>query len=439
VEYIAWAHVITFRRIAETNGCNRHSALSLIFSRAGRVNAITTAEGAFLPTPFSRTTRSLSVDSSRFVLIALGVVGVALLVWLAWFGFSTIAIYEVSRSARLEVGSAPREVVPIQSGRLSRSRLVIGQRVRMGDVLVELDATAQRLRLAEAQARLRSLPYKSSSLRRESAVLRGALINGQGASQAELQAAQARLGEARATSEFASESARRQKADSLSGGSAPVEALRASVEARKAAAARDALKADINRLALAARTRSGESEAQIESLSRAALAVESEIAATRDQIAQLNLEIENRLVRAPVDGVVGEVLPLRPGAFVTPGQKLATILPGGDLLIVAEFDPATALGRIRPGQRATLRLDGFPWAQFGSVEAKVLRVAGEVRGRSLRVEFAAAKNATHGMTLRHGLTGIVEVNIEAISPAALLLRTVGQSVAPPSKAMAPSQ
>ena len=389
-----------------------------------------------MPTSFSRTTRSLSVDSSRVALIALGIAGLALLIWLIWFAFGRVTVYEVSKAARLEVGTAPRDVTSVQSGRLAKSRLVIGQQVRAGDVLVELDTTAQRLRLAEAEAQLRNLPAKSISLRRESAALRGAQFDGQRSSQAEVVAAQARLNEAAAAAQFAQESARRQRADSLSGGSAPVEALRAATDARKAASARDALSADIARLGLSARTRSGESEAQIESLSRAALAVDSEMAATRDLIAQLRLEIENRAVRAPVDGVVADMLPLRPGAFVSLGQKLATIVPGGDLMIVAEFDPATALGRIKPGQLARLRLDGFSWAQYGSVDAKVLRVASEMRGQSLRVEFAAARNAARGMALRHGLTGTVEVNIETVSPAVLLLRTVGQGVAPQAKARA---
>jgi membrane fusion protein (multidrug efflux system) len=101
-------------------------------------------------------------------------------------------------------------------------------------------------------------------------------------------------------------------------------------------------------------------------------------------------------------------------------------------LIVAEFNPATAIGRIRPNQRAQLRLDGFPWAQFGSVDAKVLRVAGEIRDRSVRVELSATRDATRGLTLRHGMTGMVEVSIEDISPALLLLRTIGQSFAPPA-------
>lgn len=395
------------------------------------MNQLEQIKGILLSISFARTTRSLSVDSSRYVLIGLGVAAVALMVWLIWFAFGNVTVYEVSRQARLEVGSAPRDVTPVQAGRLVETQLVIGKRVRAGDVLVALDATPQQLRLAEAEARLRSLPLRSASLRREADSLRGAMIDGQRSAIAEIQSARARLNEASAAAEFARESARRQRADSLSGGSPQVEALKASSEARKADAARAALSSDVTKLGLEARTRSAENAAQIENLSRTALAVDAEIAATRDLIAQLRLEIENRLVRAPIDGVIGEMLALRPGAVVAPGQKLATIIPSGELLIVAEFNPATAIGRIRPNQRAQLRLDGFPWAQFGSVDARVLRVAGEIRDRSVRVELSATRDATRGLTLRHGMTGMVEVSIEDIAPATLLLRTIGQSFAPP--------
>ena len=96
---------------------------------------------------------------------------------------------------------------------------------------------------------------------------------------------------------------------------------------------------------------------------------------------------------------------LSAGAYVAPGQKLATIIPQGDLLIVADFDPTTALGRIRPGQTARFRLEGFPWVQFGTIEATAVRVAGEIRDQSLRAEFRIRRDATRGLVLRHGLPG----------------------------------
>jgi multidrug resistance efflux pump len=77
-------------------------------------------------------------------------------------------------------------------------------------------------------------------------------------------------------------------------------------------------------------------------------------------------EIERREVRAPVDGRVGETAILRPGAVIQPGEKLASIVPSGRLIIAAEFPANAAFGRIQPGQTARLRLDGFPWAEFGA-------------------------------------------------------------------------
>jgi len=99
-------------------------------------------------------------------------------------------------------------------------------------------------------------------------------------------------------------------------------------------------------------------------------------------------------------------------------------------MIVADFAPASAMGRVRPGQPGRMRLDGFPWAQFGSIEARVGRVATEIRDNQVRVEFVPSDpaigggNAVAGM-MQHGLPGSIEVTIERASPALLVLRAAG--------------
>src|SRR5205085_2168004 len=136
------------------------------------------------------------------------------------------------------------------------------------------------------------------------------------------------------------------------------------------------------------------------------------LAAGRATVARLRTQIEARQVRAPADGVIGEVQPLAPGAYVAAGQKLATIVPDGDLTIVAEFAPDGALGRLKPGQLARLRLDGYPWAQYGVVNARVARVAGEMRDGLLRADLVAAPDAAGRAPRRHGMTGSAEVAVE---------------------------
>jgi len=111
---------------------------------------------------------------------------------------------------------------------------------------------------------------------------------------------------------------------------------------------------------------------------------------------------------------------------VSEGDRLGSIVPAGHLLVVAQYPAQAAFGRIRAGQPATLRLDGFPWAEFGTLSATVAGVAQEVRGGKVRVELALAdKSSFHG-TLEHGMPGTLEVAVERVSPLGLILRTAGQ-------------
>lgn len=388
---------------------------------------------------FSKTTQSLALDSSRIVLISLALAGLALVAWLLWFGFGNVTVYEVSRQARLEVGSAPREVSSLLPGRLTRSQIVIGQRVQAGEVLIELDSTRQQLRLAEAQARLPLYPAKIASLRKEIAYLGRVLENERRSTQAAVRAAQARLQGADAASRFANDSAARLKSDAATGGSAMVDAVRAAADARKAASERDISAAELSRLGVDATVNADQTRVQMERLTRDLLATQAEAASTQELIQQLRLEVANHQIRAPVSGIVGEMRPLGAGAYVAPGQKLATIIPQGDLLIIADFDPTTALGRIRPGQTARFRLEGFPWVQFGTIEATAVRVAGEIRDQSLRAEFRIKRDATRGLVLRHGLPGRIEVRVESVSPAKLLLRSAGRIESSAQPAGAPAR
>jgi adhesin transport system membrane fusion protein len=170
----------------------------------------------------------------------------------------------------------------------------------------------------------------------------------------------------------------------------------------------------------------------VEALRRSVLVLEGEAATARASAARLRQEIDRHALRAPVGGTVADVAALRTGAYVAPGQKLATVVPPGGLVVVASFPPAAVLGRIRLGQRATLRLDGFPWAQYGSIEATVSRVAGEVRDGLVRVEFEPAVDPGRGFTLQHGLPGAIEVALEQVSPLQLVLRAAGRIDAAPA-------
>src|SRR5207245_347264 len=87
-----------------------------------------------------------------------GLLSAALLLggWGAWFLLSRVAVYEVTRNARLEVDRAAHPIATPVAGRVAMTHLVVGQEVQAGEVLVELDAEAPR-RGRHAPPRHRSL------------------------------------------------------------------------------------------------------------------------------------------------------------------------------------------------------------------------------------------------------------------------------------------
>jgi membrane fusion protein (multidrug efflux system) len=95
-------------------------------------------------------------------------------------------------------------------------------------------------------------------------------------------------------------------------------------------------------------------------------------------------------------------------------------------MIVANFPPSAVLGRIHPGQQARMRLDGFPWTAYGSLDAEVSLVASEIRDQTVRVELRPRPASNRRILLQHGLPGVVEISLEQTAPVLLLLRSIGQ-------------
>jgi membrane fusion protein (multidrug efflux system) len=185
----------------------------------------------------------------------------------------------------------------------------------------------------------------------------------------------------------------------------------------------------VRRIEQEQRTRESDRESRIRALEAEIVRLEGTMATSRAALGRLENEIARRVVRAPADGKLGETAALRVGAVLHEGDRVAALVPDGRLIVVAQFPPAAALGRIAPGQLAVLRLDGFPWLQYGPVKAQVARVASEVRDGTVRVEMAVDTSGSARVPLQHGLPGSVEVQVERVTPAALILRTAGRMMA----------
>ncbi len=383
--------------------------------------------------PFSRTSRSLANDTSRYALLAWGLAASLFAAWLGWLLFGQVTVYVLSDSARLEVTRAAHPIAALLPGKILLTSIQLGRHVEAGEVLVEFDARSERLRLKEEQTRLSSIPPQLQALRRQLADEEQAASQAQTAASSAVEQARARQKEAGAAASFAEETLHRLSQLSASGPVAEIDVSRARAEAVKARSAADALSFEIKRIAADARGKVNERSAALESLRQDIAELQGQGDLTTVTIERLREDIEKHIIRAPVAGEIGEAPTLDVGAFVDEGGVLASIVPTGKLRAVADFAPARVVGRVVPGQHARMRLDGFPWAQFGAVGLEVESVASEIHDGLIRVELTPDPQSNSNL-LRHGLPGSVEVAIERTTPVSLVLRVVGQMLSRPARA-----
>lgn len=374
---------------------------------------------------FSRTTRSLAADrgpSQALIIFALGAI---FLLWLVWMVVGRVTIYTPSRSARIEAVNTARNLAVSEGGKLLLWHVRAGQKVRAGELVAEFEDEQQKLRLAEAEARLAGYPARIAALEAELGAMRSASSSAAGAGRAAAAAARARSSEASADADFRAKAARRVHADVDAGGSAAIEAERAETEMRRAAATRDARRLDELATSREGAARSAEKSADVASIDETISALKAEQAQAAASVEQLRYALAERQVRAPVDGIIGDLAGFRPGEVLPAGARLATLVPAGHLHVIADFDAAGSLGRLAAGQPARLRVDGFPWAQYGDFSARIAHVAAEARDNHLRIDLTLPAEANDRLALRHGMTGQVDVAVEEVRPFVLVLRSIG--------------
>ncbi|MDG2333495.1 MAG: HlyD family efflux transporter periplasmic adaptor subunit [Myxococcota bacterium] len=378
-------------------------------------------------TPFSQTLRAQEAEArSRRLAAAGGVLCVGLLLgWLGWFFFAELTLKAVSTSARLEASIEPYPVVAQASGRISASRVVVGAMVEAGQALVELDTRMLDLEIAEARVRRDSLAAQIDAARQELSVAKSALEQARFAATATQGAAEARATAAAAAAAFAEGEVPTLRKLRVAGSVSKTQLERAKSNAASLRALATAESQESERAKWAEGRRLSDRAAAVAVRESALVALEGELEESKVTLERLALDRQRHVIQAPITGRLGEVDPPSPGAQLRSGERVAVVVPAGDLKLIADFPPEVAVGHIRPGQRASMRLHGFPWLQYGVLRAEVIGVASEIRKGLLRVELAIDTPQASGIPLIHGLPGDVEIELEQISPASLTLRVAG--------------
>jgi membrane fusion protein (multidrug efflux system) len=376
---------------------------------------------------FSRTLRSLRADRLRPWLMAISVLIMILVIWGTWFLLAQVNVYELSLDARIEVISAVHTIGAPVSGRITAVNLKVDQQVAEGDVLVTLETSQESSRVDEEMANLNSLRQRRQALQ----IARQAEIEvGTSSWQRSIEVverARAELHEEELELRLATATLERNQQLIEQG-----VISQAGFEETQSIVDQEQAEVEIARRQLAGlewEKQQSEKEhlARLAENERQLAAVDGEIGMAEAAVTRLSLVLEERAIRAPVAGRIGELEGLKPGSVVEGGDPIAAIVPEGELMVVARFPAGSALGRIRAGQEARLRLDAFPWIRFGEVKAVVARVGSEAVDGLVRVEAGLAPEPEIGsIPLQHGLVGSLAVKVEQVAPVELLLRVVGK-------------
>ncbi|HUN69888.1 MAG TPA: HlyD family type I secretion periplasmic adaptor subunit [Burkholderiales bacterium] len=361
----------------------------------------------------------------RFVLWTVLALACALMLWASVGKLDVVAVAE----GRLVPKSQLRIVQPAEGGVMRELLVREGERVRAGQVLARMDvraaeadaATAQneialrRLQIRRIDAelegtRLAALPEDPPRLHAQVEAQREARMHAHEASLAEqrtviararreMQAALETLGKLSGALPVLIEQERafeRLARDGYAG------KLMLAQRSRERLEAEQDLRAQEYRVE-AARAAIDQGERRIAQLAAGYRAqLQGERVEAETQLARLEQELEKlshrqRLaeLRAPADGVVKDLATQTPGAVLSPGTVLMTLVPDGEALIAEVWLANQDAGFVTGGQSAKLKLASFPFQKYGMLDAKVARVSADSteRGDSAKAGAAFAYRA----------------------------------------------
>ena len=133
-----------------------------------------------------------------------------------------------------------------------------------------------------------------------------------------------------------------------------------------------------------------------ENLRNRARELESGLRATEVRLKMAENQVSLTSVTMPVAGLLAEMKVSSAGELLTPGQMVATIVPDGVPLVVEAAVPNSDVGFVRAGVEGRIKVDAYPFQQFGTLPARVRTVLpglGRENSFTVRLDLLQSKIA----------------------------------------------
>jgi multidrug resistance efflux pump len=113
----------------------------------------------------------------------------------------------------------------------------------------------------------------------------------------------------------------------------------------------------------------------------------------QEDVQRMKSEVENWkqtfLIIAPIDGQISLSQFWSPQQFINENEELLTIVPTNNSgkIIGRALLPLERSGKVKPLMRANIRLDGYPYQEFGSIGATVKDISSVPQGDAYQIEL----------------------------------------------------
>ena len=344
----------------------------------------------------------------------LGVLGLAAFVsWAQW-----AQIDEVTRATGTVIASSKTKVVQAsETGVIADILVEEGQRVRQGDVVVELRRDQSESVLEEIRAERAALLAIQSRLNAE--------LSGRELSFPDFLTEYPQF---LATQNSLYQSRQRALNEELEGIEQTTELV-----GRELALLRPLLKSgdvsEANVLQLERQLSELSSRAQslsnnfMSDASAELVKVESDLASVEQRLSQSQSRLEQTTLKAPVNGLVKNLAVNTLGGVVRPGEVLMEILPVDDSLLIELKIPPAEIAFVKEGMTATIKMDAYDYTIFGDLNGQLTYVSPDTlldqtgdesvpfyRGQVESLSGRFSKRPDFEFDIIPGMTASVEIN-----------------------------
>lgn len=375
--------------------------------------------------PFENTLNVLRRDSAgtgRWLTIA----GAAIMcIWIIAAFTLALPVTVSSIDGRIISALEPTEINSTSEAPIVSIPFKLGDVVQADDVLIAFDAVPEELELEGIRQRTAALEQELLAVDRELTSIAASLMNELDSYDGALGALEARMGEARAEIEHAinaeelySQLRTERRIDAL-------EYSRAKSSLEQSRMQLQALQAESGEVQANRRLAINRSDTQQAQLTRERAQLQGAIAELIPEQQRLDKRISELVVRAPFSGEIGAIARISNGQRVALGAWMMTLVPDREFEFQATFAAREAAGRIESGQAARIQFHALPWTEYGTLDARVLRVGSEERDSAVRVDFALTPDSALSAYLDHGLKGQAVVQIHQATLMQRLLNLLG--------------